>query len=224
MTKIKICGLKHTDNAIAATEYGADFLGVVFVKSSKRYLSPESAKTLIDSVKSSYDSQSQPKWVGVFQNQDIKEVNDIFRYCNLDIAQLSGNEDMEYCRELSKPIFKVTHISNESDSSGQITSVEASLKTTVSKGHIPMLDTAIRGMKGGTGIAFDWDIARRFSNTYDLIVAGGLNTKNVYTAIDRILPWGVDVSTGVESNGHKDNSMIWSFIRQVRLADVKNSE
>ena len=89
MTKIKICGLKNTDNAIAATEYGADFLGVVFAKNSKRYVSPKTAKVLIESIKDSFDSKMQPKWVGVFQDQELKEVNDILTYCNVDIAQLS---------------------------------------------------------------------------------------------------------------------------------------
>ena len=224
MTKIKICGLKNTENAIAATEYGADFLGVVFAKNSKRYVSPKTAKVLIESIKNSFDSKLQPKWVGVFQDQELQEVNDILTYCNLDIAQLSGEEDIEYCKGLSKPIFKVTHIHNDIDTAEQMVSVEQSIRATTSNGYTSMLDTSLQKMKGGTGATFDWNIASKLSNSYKLIIAGGLNTGNVYNAIDEILPWGVDVSTGVENNGQKDNAMIWSFIRQVKLADIKNNK
>ena len=221
MTKIKICGLKNIDNAIASPEYGADFLGLVFAKNSKRFVSPEDAKALIESCKNSFNSKLIPKWVGVFQDQDLKEVNDILTFCDLDIAQLSGDEDINYCRGLSKPIFKVTHVQKEEDSK-QINSVEEAVRATTTSGHISMLDTSLENVKGGTGVQFDWNIASQISKKYKLIIAGGLNSNNVYKAIYKIRPWGVDVSTGVENHGNKDNAMICSFIEQVRLADTES--
>ena len=87
------------------------------------------------------------------------------------------------------------------------------LESYIIKDHIPLLDKYERGKLGGTGNTFDWSIASRLSNCYPLILAGGLTPKNVHQAILEVKPWGVDVSSGVETNGQKDNDKIISFAR-----------
>jgi phosphoribosylanthranilate isomerase len=223
MTKIKICGLKNIEDALESANYGADFLGIVFVPSSKRCLDPKDARNLIEGFKKSWANETHPKWVGVFQDQEIKDVNNILYDCNLDIAQLSGIETTNYCNDIVRPVFKVTHISNEYASDDQLYTAKSKVSIIESNGHTPMLDTSLDGIKGGTGVIFDWDIAEELAKSHQLLIAGGLTPDNVSAAIYKIKPWGVDVSSGVEKNGEKDRLMISRFINNVKIMDKSKS-
>jgi len=220
MTKIKICGLRKIGDVMAAAEAGADFLGIVFEPNSRRCVDVEDAKYLVESVKKQ-EMDSNPLWVGVFANQSINEVNQILDYCDIDLAQLSGRESPEYCSKALKPVIKVLHVGEESSGIGTSLSLRKNLELYQSYGCYCMLDTFKEGILGGTGQVFNWDIAKELAKDYPLFIAGGLTPDNVEQAMIQINPWGLDVSSGVEMQGHKDPYKIVQFITTIRSTDQK---
>ncbi len=219
MTKIKICGLRNIDDALAAAKAGADFLGIVFEPRSKRYVDEDEARRLIQSFRERW-GQDGPRWVGVFANQPLEEVQRVIAHCDLDMAQLSGSESPDYCRQVAKPVIKVVHVRSDAPARDVLTEVGNSLALYENDGHILMLDTFKQGVLGGTGQVFDWDVARELAREHPLLLAGGLNRDNVAEAMRQVGSWGLDVSSGVETDGHKDAAKIVDFIEQVRLADT----
>ena len=218
LTKIKICGISTATVAKASAEAGADYLGIVFEPHSRRLVELEKAKQLIASFRKFWPMR-KPGWVGVFANQPTQEVNHVLDYCDLDLAQLSGQESLEYCRVIVRPVIKVFHIGQNSPDENILRSIKASLKRYKNEGHICMLDTYKQGLLGGTGQIFDWNVAKEISGDFDMILAGGLNPENVRYAVSQVNPWGIDVSSGVETDGQKDAAKIAQFISQARNTD-----
>jgi phosphoribosylanthranilate isomerase len=218
LTKVKICGLSKVEDALVAADAGADFLGIVFESRSRRYLDANYAKSLIESFRTRWHRE-EPRWVGVFANQPIEDVNHLLTDCNLDIAQLSGHESMDYCGQLARPALKVFHVKNDTPTQEVIEEVAISLKTYRDRGHMCMLDTFKEGILGGTGQVFNWEVGQRLARDYSFLLAGGLRPDNVAEAIEQVRPWGVDVSSGVETDGQKDMTKIARFIAQVHQTD-----
>ena len=218
MTTVKICGIKSLDSALTAARAGAEFLGIVFESHSKRYLDPDSSKVLIDSFKAHWHLD-RPLWVGVFANQPLEEVNHILNYCNLDMAQLSGQETPLYCKNVIRPVLKVIHINDDTPTETSVQDADRLLTTYKETCDLLMLDTFKQGILGGTGQQFNWDIGMDLSSRHSLMLAGGLNPENVSQAIRTIRPSGLAVSSGVETNGEKDLSKIASFISVVTQTD-----
>jgi phosphoribosylanthranilate isomerase len=218
LTKVKICGLNNVNDALAAANAGADFLGIVFEPHSRRHVDMHDARGLIQSFRSKWHTE-EPRWVGVFANQPLDEVNHILNYCNLDMAQLSGHESLEYCGQLVQPALKVFHVRNDSPAQSVLLEMKQSLKTYQDKGHMCMLDTFKEGVLGGTGQVFNWEVAQALARDYSFFLAGGLSPENVDEAIRLARPDGLDVSSGVETNGQKDAGKIVKFIIQVRQTD-----
>ncbi|MBI2856003.1 MAG: phosphoribosylanthranilate isomerase [Chloroflexi bacterium] len=218
MTRVKICGLRSIEHALAAAEAGADFLGIVFEPQSRRCVSIEEAKRLVQSFRERWPREG-PLWVGVFANQPVEVVNHILAYCGLDVAQLSGSESLDYCRQVVRPVVKVTHVRSDAPAHEVIQEVGPSLSTYKGQGHMCMLDTFKQGARGGTGQAFNWDVAQALARDHAFLLAGGLTPENVSEAIEQVRPWGVDVSSGVETNGKKDAAKISAFISRVRVTD-----
>ncbi len=219
MTKVKICGLRNIDDALAAAEAGADFLGIVFEPRSKRYVDVDEARNLVRAFRDRW-GQDGPRWVGVFANQPLEDVQRVLAHCDLDVAQLSGSESPDYCRQVSKPVIKVVHVRSDAPAQDVLAEVGSSLALYESDGHLCMLDTFKQGVLGGTGQVFDWDVARTLAREHRLLLAGGLNRDNVTEAMRQVGSWGLDVSSGVETDGHKDAAKIVDFIEQVRRADA----
>jgi phosphoribosylanthranilate isomerase len=211
MTKIKICGIKNEEQAIAAAGAGADFIGLVFAP-SPRQVTPARAARIVATLK---ESRKDIGAVGVFVNTPAATVNKVAATCHLDWVQLSGDESWEYCREINTPVIKVIRLSWKY----QPEVVCADL--TDQRQSLFLLDSKGRRKYGGTGRTFDWDLARPIASQFPVIIAGGLSPDNVMRAIKIIGPWGVDVSTGVESQGEKDMNKIKEFIAAVREADVQ---
>ncbi len=213
MTKVKICGITEVSYARAAIEAGADLIGVVLAP-SPRQVTYEKAQEIAAAVK----KHGLPV-VGVFVNMPADEVNSLASACGLDWVQLSGDESWEYCQEIEKPVIKVIHISNRWDEKELLAHLEDGQRQLGSRSHIYLLDTFVEQRYGGTGQAFAWEIARRAVAKYPVIIAGGLNPSNVGEAVASLRPWGIDVSSGVESGGVKDVEKIKAFVRAVRSAD-----
>jgi phosphoribosylanthranilate isomerase len=217
MTKIKICGIKTAEQALAAAEFGADFIGMIFTR-SPRQITPAQANKIVEAIKK--DPPATPEVIGVFVNTPAYIVNRIAEFCHLDYVQLSGNENIDYCKELRPPFLKVTKISHYVKSEQVCSELAAWSKFFSNRKHIFLLDAYDIDKYGGTGKQLDWDIAKPIAEQFKVIIAGGLTPKNVPEAINKVRPWGVDVSSGVETEGEKDMDKIKAFIKAVRDADA----
>lgn len=215
-TRVKICGIRDKNHALAAVEAGADFIGLVFAP-SKRQVSPAKACEIASAVKKSSDTT---KVVGVFVNAPSSQVNELTDFCALDWVQLSGDESWEYCREVVKPVIKAIRTGQQSPEE-LYAALSAGSKLFPAYGFITLLDSQVEGKYGGTGESFNWNLAQRVAKRFPVIIAGGLDPKNVAKLIERVAPWGVDVSSGVETGGVKDMTKIKAFIEAVRKADER---
>jgi phosphoribosylanthranilate isomerase len=216
MTFIKICGITSEDVALETAAAGADYIGMVFAK-SPREVTPEVASKITAALKK---NKTRVKTVGVFVNTSPLVLNAIAAHYNLDYIQLSGDETLEYCTSLTCPLIKAFHLSDGASVEKAITQMNEIKRTIVDKNVIFLLDTAAREKYGGTGAVFNWDLARSITRRHPVIIAGGLNPDNVGGAINTLKPWGVDVSSGVETEGKKDMKKIVKFIKAVRQADA----
>jgi phosphoribosylanthranilate isomerase len=220
MTYIKICGVKSEDIAIGAAEAGADFIGLVFAP-SPRQVTPERAAAITATLKK---NKVKAKSVGVFVNTPLATVRKIADRCGLDWVQLSGDESWSYCQGLGKPFIKaVKYINNEpvEIASGKIAEGK---KLRYTCPYMLLLDTAANGLYGGTGKTFPWELAKPIVAKHRrIIIAGVLKSGNVRRAIKTLKPWGVDVSSGVETKGVKDMRKIVKFIKAVREADASQT-
>jgi len=215
MTRIKIDGIKKEEQALAAAEAGVDFIGMVFAH-SPRQVTPAQAEKITAALKK---SGATVEVVGVFVNAHVGTVNRIAERCNLDWVQLSGDEPWEYCRELARPVIQVIRLSRNQKAEQVCKDLAYGTKLLNKQKHIFLIDSNIKGRYGGTGRKFDWKLAVPIAREFPVIVAGGLTPGNVAEAIRVISPWGVDVSTGVETKGVKDMEKIKKFIKAVRGAD-----
>jgi phosphoribosylanthranilate isomerase len=216
MTRVKICGIRDKTHALAAVEAGADFIGLVFAP-SQRQVSPAKACEIASAVKK---SSNATKMVGVFVNAPSSQVNELADFCALDWVQLSGDESWEYCREVVRPVIKAIRIDQQSPEE-LYSELSAGGKLLPAQGFIALLDSQVEGKYGGTGESFNWNLAQRVTKRFPVIIAGGLDPKNVARLIERVAPWGVDVSSGVETGGVKDMAKIKAFIEAVRKADAR---
>ena len=200
MVRIKICGICDAASAEAAVESGADLLGFHFC-SSQRRITPEEAKSIVDGL------AVCPKIVGVFIDQDADEVRQIADFVDLDMVQLHGSEAPGF--DAGRPVMKVLKVKD-----GQI--------PRSSDWPDPlMLDSWSADQRGGTGRAWDWELARPLLSTRRVFIAGGLEPGNVGKVVSAFLPFGVDVSSGVEASVRvKDPDKLRAFIRAVRLAEA----
>ena len=203
MTKVKICGITNLGDAMAACRYGADALGFVFAKSPRK-ISSRKAAAIIKKLPSHIAK------VGVFVDEDAKNILRIAKDCRLDCAQLHGGESINYCKGLKKyiKIIKAVRLSGDKGLRGlKKYDVDAFL-----------LDSYVKGKHGGTGTAFDWALAVKAKDAgKPVIIAGGLNHKNVGSAISKVRPYAVDASSGLErSPGRKDRSLVKKFIEAAK--------
>jgi len=215
LVRVKICGLMEVEHAMKAGKAGADFIGMVFAE-SKRQVTPEKAVRIVESV---HEINPRPEAVGVFRNTPAREVNRIARECRLDRVQLSGEETFEYCRDITSPIIKVVHVSPDAKTDLILTQVQKWYEAMKEQGFLCLLDTTVDGKFGGTGITFDWRIAKEVAARFPVIVAGGLTPENVAQMVSEVKPWGADVASGVETKGRKDSEKIEAFIRAVWNAE-----
>lgn len=201
MSKIKICGLKRPCDIEYVNEALPDYIGFIFA-STKRYISPESAKNLKARLK------SQIKAVGVFVNEDIDTVCGIANSGTIDLIQLHGDEDEEYIsavkKRTDKQIIKAVRV--------------RTLEQIINAEKLPcdylLLDTYRKGQYGGIGESFNWELIPKLSKPFFL--AGGLNQDNIIRAVREVQPYCLDISSGVEENGVKNREKIIETVKLVR--------
>ena len=206
MVKVKICGITNLDDALAAVDSGADALGFVFFKKSPRYISPSNAKAIIKKLSPFIST------VGVFVNEDKKNMEKIAAHTRINIIQLHGDETPKACN-LSKPVIKAIRVKS-------IDNLEIISKYK-DKVSAFLLDTYTPEIFGGTGQIFNWDIAIEAKQFGRIILAGGLTPENIGQAIRRVHPYAVDVSSGVEAEkGKKDHAKLRLFIKRAKSVSV----
>ena len=195
MVKVKICGITCKEDAEAAVRFGADAIGFVFADSPRK-ITPVVAKDIISSLPPFIAT------VAVFVNENEKEVRRIADFCGISILQFHGDETPSYCNKFPR-VIKAFRIKGRED-------IEKIREYNVSAW---LLDTYCEGKYGGTGVPFDWDIARELTKEGRVILSGGLTPENVAGAIKAVSPYAVDVSSGVqEYPGKKDHKKIKKFI------------
>jgi len=206
-TRVKICGITRIEDVLSAAENGADAIGLVFYDKSPRNIDIEQAKRL---------SRATPAFVTVvalFKDADSKFVTDVLDNVAIDLLQFHGSEPANFCRQFGKPYIKALGMLGEMDIVKQAKSYEDARGI--------LLDAHAPGADGGTGESFDWNSIPP-SLQQNLILAGGLDADNVFTAVNTVCPYAVDVSSGVEqSKGVKSAELIRRFINEVSRADVE---
>jgi phosphoribosylanthranilate isomerase len=208
---IKICGITNLEDANKAIELGADAIGFMFYPPSPRYIAPEEASRIIANL----NNASVIK-IGVFVDEKIETVKEIFIQCSLDNIQLHGQETAEYCQNLGiSKIIKAISIKNKDD-----------IKKIKSYPFIStfLLDTKTDKLPGGTGQTFDWKIIENIKRKdMKIILAGGLSPENITEAIKIVRPYGVDISSLIESRpGKKDHLKMEEFILKARKAFISS--
>lgn len=200
MVRVKICGITSIEDALAAVDSGADALGFVFYDRSPRKVAPEAAAEIVAALPPFVTK------VGVFVDSPLEMIDEIVSFCKLDSVQLHGQESPEFCRALFPRVVKAFRV-NGYGTVDEVGKYRAAAY---------LLDAYHPAIVGGTGETFDWEIARTIGATRRVILAGGLNAANVRQAIATVKPYGVDVSTGVESSpGKKDAELVRAFIKAV---------
>ena len=227
MIRVKICGIGTPGDARVAAEAGADFIGMVFVPERHRRITPGDAKGIVDAVRGldgplrPGSGQALPRMVGLFADQPLEEVNEVVAHCGLDAAQLCGRESVEYAAAVDCEVIKVVHVPASCRAPKDVPQLAERVKEYSDSGCLVTLDRLVEGIQGGTGQSFNLDVAASLARRgSSFLLAGGLTPANVGRAISIVRPWGVDVSSGVETIGRKDRRKIQRFVENARHADA----
>ncbi len=200
-SRVKICGITSVSDALYAADCGADALGLVFYRKSPRYVSPDQARRIVEAL---------PPMVttfGLFVNHPPQQVVEIARFCGIDVLQLHGDESPVQCGFAPWRVVKALRL-RELPCLQELANYRVSAL---------LLDTWHADSYGGTGRSFDWQIAIPLARQRPVILAGGLTPDNVAEAVRTVRPYGVDVSSGVESApGRKDPRRVAAFIHNAK--------
>lgn len=218
---VKICGLRRADHASAAAAAGADWIGLVFA-ASKRRVSVAEASAIATALRER--PAPPPLLAGLFVNESPATIAAIAHAVGLDLIQLSGDEPVEYADALPLPVLKAVRLTGAPAEQAWIARAqrEQPERRAISARTPPrvllLVDAHVPGAYGGTGAPADWSRAAALAARTPLMLAGGLHPANVARAIATVRPVGVDVSSGVETEGVKDPAKIEAFIAAVRSA------
>ena len=203
MTKIKICGLTRLDDAVLASDLGADFLGFIFVPESPRYVEPERVAEIVATLRG---AGSTARVVGVFNDASVETIRGVSNVAPLDFVQLHGTETDEDVVAIGLPAIKTFRVGSALPDTTSVPSAEWLL-----------FDTYDERRGGGTGRRFDWSLLAMYERTKPFLLAGGIDPDNVAAAISLVRPDGVDIASGVESEpGLKDHAKLRALFERVR--------
>ena len=215
--KVKMCGISKVETIPAVVEAKPDYMGLVFA-SSKRQVTVDQAKTLVEELHKQYtkrynngaeqSNDDEIKTVGVFVNETLENLVSIAKEANLDAVQLHGDEDEAFIQSLKErtnvEVWKAVQIRSAADAEVWIDSSADML----------LFDAYHKDERGGTGEVFDWSCLDEFERPF--MLAGGIDSTNVARAIRTVRPYGIDISSGIETNGVKDDEKIKAFTNIVR--------
>ena len=215
--KVKMCGISKVETIPAVVEAKPDYMGLVFAP-SKRQVTVDQAKILVEELNRGYakkygsdtehDKNDTIKTVGVFVNETIDNLVTIANEANLDAVQLHGDEDEAFIQSLKErtnvEVWKAIQIRTAADTEKWIDSSADML----------LFDAYHKDERGGTGEVFDWSSLDAFERPF--MLAGGIDSTNVARAIRTVRPYGIDISSGIETNGVKDDEKITAFIKIVK--------
>lgn len=214
---VKICGLQTIAHALAAATAGADLIGLVFVPSSRRAISSAAASTIAAALRAS--PGLRPQIVGLFVNEPAATVNRLIAEVGLDLVQLSGDETPAQAAGIDRPLLKSIRLDGSAAEAEWIALADRQAGADRAQpAPLLLVDAAVPGAYGGTGARADWGRAAALARRAPLLLAGGLTPENVAAAITQVRPWGVDVSSGVETGGVKDVARIAAFLAAARAA------
>ena len=203
---IKICGISSLEAAQTAEQAGATFIGLNFIPIARHFISTEKAQEIV----AGFGPTKKVRVVGVFQNQSLKEIEEIITTVPLDMVQLHGEESPEFCNRISVPIIKALALASEFD-------VQETQKLMSSyQVEMYLLDR----LKQGEGKVLDWFRVKKLAEEFPLLLAGGLNPENIHAALTAARPLGADVASGIETEGLEDLDKIKRFIQLAQTAIV----
>ena len=202
--KIKICGIRREEDIKIVNQFLPDFIGFILVTQSKRYVSPETI------IKLKKNLNPKIKTVGVFVNESLDNINSIKERCGLDIIQLHGEESPEFCNNIHGEVWKTIGV-NVKDNSFILPPLSYSQFT-----NLILLDSHVKGERGGTGTTFDWNIISSIQNEINIGLAGGVDITNISLAKKITGLKLIDVASGSETNGIKDIEKIKKIIREIK--------
>jgi phosphoribosylanthranilate isomerase len=215
-TRAKMCGTTRLEDALAAVQYGVDALGFILYSKSPRYISPEDAGVICEQLPPFVDK------VGVVVNESIDTVVRMVNVAGFSYLQLHGDEPFNYCRELKNAIphlklikaFRVGANTQKDEFTPYEKYVDGFL-----------LDTYVKGDRGGTGQVFDWFLIAGLNLNRPLILAGGLTPENIIDAISAVRPYGVDINSGVEVRpGEKNHTRLKKTMERIFSLCVASAE
>ena len=205
--RVKICGITIPEQATAIAALNIDALGFILYKESPRYIKPDKIRSIINIL------PPFVKTVGVFVNESLENLRKIMLETGLDLAQLSGDESSNYCRQLSElgiNWIRAFRIRNSADLE----------QTSHFQTNFVLLDAWSDDAFGGTGKTFSWDLIDKLPNRFEIILAGGITIDNVANAIKTVQPYGIDISSGVEeSPGIKSIEMVKTLLKQIKMSE-----
>jgi phosphoribosylanthranilate isomerase len=210
---VKVCGLREPRHAQAAVTAGADLLGFVFAP-SKRRVDAVTARACIEAARG-VTGERRFLAVGVFASATAEEMNETAERAGLDLLQVHGNADATIGNRLRRPYLVAVHPSPEMSAS-DVEAVFDAYRRSAAPPLAFLIDGYRVGQLGGQGVRADWNLARELARCRPVVLAGGLNAENVGEAIRTVGPIGVDVSSGVETEGSKDGAKIGAFVRAAR--------
>lgn len=193
---IKICGIQTPADALIAHQAGATHIGINFIPSSPRFVKPSAIEPIVQT------ARGKLKIVGVFQDMPVQLVNDICALYQLDYAQLHGNETPGYCHHVKAPVIKAISITPKTTPEQLIAYMQSFTCSAF------LLDRATQGQ----GAVINPNIAQHLTKNFSCFIAGGLTPANVASIIQSARPFGVDVASGIETNGKFDPEKVTQFI------------
>ncbi len=226
--KVKICGITNLDDALAAAEAGADMLGFILYPPSPRSISPEALREITAVLRKRPDC---PQLVGVFVNETAVQMAAILEQCQLDLAQLSGEEVPKWVGDEQSPIYGRAYKALRPISFAEAEAdADWYLPPAFSKNppqRYPdqpaiLIDTYHPMLRGGTGETGNWELSAKLAQSIPhLMLAGGLTPENVAEAVQAVRPYAVDVASGVEASpGIKDHTKVRAFIANAKQTQI----
>jgi phosphoribosylanthranilate isomerase len=216
MVWIKICGITNLEDAAGISRLGVNAIGFVLSTNSPRRVKPETAEEIIAMLR---NKGIKVPMAGVFVNEKIERVIQCSDLLGLDYIQLSGDEEADYIENLREgsgkiKIIKALRIKDENkDQKDTVDELDEEIDKLKDYADFILLDSYRKGIYGGTGVPLDWEMLKNYCSKIPVILAGGLDPENVKKAVDTVMPFGVDASSGLEIYpGKKDLDKVARFV------------